>query len=73
MKNIQLPDDVYEQAAQQAAQDHVSVDRFIAAVLNERAKDWSRLQERSRRASLDQFNHVLSKVSDAPPAEEDQL
>ncbi|MGD0910425.1 MAG: hypothetical protein ABR928_00940 [Terracidiphilus sp.] len=73
MKNIQLPDDIYQQAAQLAEQDHVSVDRFVAAVLNESARGWNRLKQRSERGSLERLREVLAKVSDTPPAEEDRL
>jgi hypothetical protein len=73
MKNIQLPDDIYRQAAQLAEQDHVSVDRFVAAVLSESARGWNRLKQRSERGSLERLHEVLAKVSNAPPAEEDKL
>jgi len=73
MKSIQLPDDIYQQAAQLAEQDHVSVDRFVAAVLSESARGWNRLKQRSNRGSLERFHEVLAKVGDAPPAEEDRL
>ncbi len=67
MKNIQLPDDVYLRAAELAEHDHVSVDRLVAAIVNERATDWSRLQARAARGSLEKLRKVMSKVSDAPP------
>ena len=73
MKSVQLPDDIYQRAAQLAEQDHVSVDRFVAAIVNERAGDWVRMQERSRRGSLEKLRQILSKVGDEPPAEEDRL
>jgi predicted DNA-binding ribbon-helix-helix protein len=73
MKSIQLPDDVYERAAELAEADHVSVDRLVASIVNERASDWSKLQARAARGSLDKFQRVLSKVSDAPPEPMDRL
>ena len=73
MKNIQIPDDVYKRAAELAEVDHVSVDRLIAAIVNERASDWSKLKARAGRGSLEKLRAVLSKVSDAPPDSVDQL
>lgn len=73
MKKIQLPDDVYRRAEELAQMDHVSVDRFVAAVVNERAGDWSRMQGRAANGSVEKLRGVLSKVRDVPPAEADQL
>jgi hypothetical protein len=73
MKSIQIPDDVYERAAQLAEADHVSVDRLVAAIVNERASDWSKLQARAARGSLEKLRNVLSKVSNAEPESADRL
>jgi hypothetical protein len=73
MKNIQLPDDVYKRAAELAESDHVSVDRLVAALVNEGVGDWSRVQARAARGSIEKLKRVLSKVSDAPPESGDQL
>jgi hypothetical protein len=73
MKSVQLPDDVYRRAAELAEADHVSVDRLVAAIVNERASDWAKLQARAARGSLEKLNAVLAKVSDAPPEAADRL
>jgi len=73
MKRIDLPDDVYQRAAKLAEADHVSVHRFVAAVVNERADDWNRIRARAKRGSLKKLRRVLSKVSDRPPAANDRL
>jgi predicted DNA-binding ribbon-helix-helix protein len=73
MKSVQLPDDVYKRAAELAEADHVSVDKLVAAIVSERANDWSRLQARAARGSLKKLNAVLAKVSDAPPEAMDLL
>ena len=73
MKSILLPDDVYEQAAALAERDHVSVDRLVAAPVNEHVSEWSRLQERAARGSLEKLKRVLAKVSDATPEAADLL
>jgi hypothetical protein len=37
MKSVHLPDDVYRRAVELAEVDHVSVDKLVAAIVNERA------------------------------------
>lgn len=73
MKRIHLPDDVYERAAELAAKDNVSVDRLVAAVVNERAGDWARVRARAKRGSVAKLRRVLSKVKDVPPIGADRL
>jgi hypothetical protein len=73
MKTVQIPDDVYRRAEELADADHVSVDRLVAAFVNERASDWSRLQARAARGSIEKLKRVLAKVSDAPPEAMDRL
>ena len=73
MKSIQLPDDVYQRAAALAEVDHVSVDRLVAAIVNERASDWATLQARAARGSLEKLNAVLAKVRDSDPEALDRL
>jgi hypothetical protein len=73
MKSIRLPDDIYQRAAQLAEADHVSVDRLVAALVNEGVGDWERVQGRAERGSLEKLKRVLSKVSDAPAEAADRL
>jgi hypothetical protein len=42
MKSILFPDDIYERAAELAERDHVSVDRVVAALVQQHVGDWSR-------------------------------
>jgi hypothetical protein len=73
MKSIQLPDDLYQRAAELAEADHVSVDRLVAAIVNERANDWAKLQARAARGSLDKLHAVMAKVKDTAPEALDRL
>jgi predicted DNA-binding ribbon-helix-helix protein len=73
MKSIQLPDAVYQRAAEMAEDGHVSVDRLIAALVNEGVGDWARVQARAERGSREKLNRVLSKVRDVPADVRDQL
>jgi hypothetical protein len=73
MRSIQLPDDVYQRAVELAEADQVSVDRLVAAIVNERASDWAKLQARAARGSLDKLHGVLAKVRDIAPEPSDRL
>jgi hypothetical protein len=73
MKTIQLPDDVYQRASKLAEQDHVSVDKLVAALVSEGVGEWSRVQDRAARVSIAKLKRVLAKVSDAAPEAIDQL
>jgi hypothetical protein len=73
METILLPDETYERAEELAAQDHVSVNRFAAAVLNEHLSNWSRVRDRAARGSVEELKRVLAKVKDFPVEAADQL
>jgi hypothetical protein len=73
MKSIQLPDDVYQQASELAASDHVSVDKLVAALVSDRVSDWYRVKDRAGRGSIEKLQRVLSKVSNTPADQADQL
>jgi hypothetical protein len=60
-------------AAELAAQDHVSVDRLVAALVKQHVGDWSNLHERAARGSVKKLKRVLAKVSDGPVEAADQL
>ena len=73
MKTVQLPDEIYQRAAELAASDHVSVDKLVAALVNEGVGEWSKLQARANHGSVEKLQRVLPKVSDAAPESIDQL
>ena len=73
MKNIQLPDDIYQRVANLAEIDHVSVDKLVAALVIEQVSELAKVQARTARGSIDKLRKVLAKVSDAPPEAMDQL
>jgi hypothetical protein len=73
MKSVELPDDVYQRAAELAEVDHVSVDRLVAALVKEGVGDLARVQARAERGSVEKLKRVLSKVSDVPAELRDQL
>jgi hypothetical protein len=65
MKSIHIPDEIYQRAAEMAEQDQVSVDRLVAALLQEHAREWSRLRGRATAGSLEKLKAVLAKVSES--------
>ena len=73
MKTVQLPDEIYQRAAELAESDHVSVDKLVAALVNEGVGEWSKVQARATRGSVEKLRRVLSKVSDEAPESIDQL
>jgi hypothetical protein len=73
MKTVHLPDEIYQRAAELAESDHVSVDKLVAALVNEGVGEWSKLQARANRGSVEKLQRVLSKVSDEAPESIDQL
>jgi len=73
MRTIQIPDDLYQRAAEMANTDQVSVDRLIVALVSEYVAEWTRLQSRASRGSLDKLKKVLDKVGDSPASPEDRL
>jgi hypothetical protein len=58
---------------QKAGVYHAAVDRHVAAIVNERATDWSNLQARAARGSLKKLHRVLAKLSNAPQKAMDRL
>jgi hypothetical protein len=73
MKTVQIPDEIYQRAAELAESDHVSVDELVAALVNEGVVEWSKVQGRAARGSVEKLKRVLSKVRDAEPEAIDQL
>jgi predicted DNA-binding ribbon-helix-helix protein len=73
MKSVQLSDDLYKRAAELAEADHVSIDRLVAALVDEGVGSWARIKARSERGALEKLKHVLSKVSDEPGEVHDRL
>jgi len=71
--NVTLPDTVYRQIAELAAQQQVSVERIVAAALAEQLAGWSRVERMAELGSRERFLAALDKVPAAEPAPEDRL
>jgi len=71
--NVTVPDTVYRQIAELAAQQQVSVERIVAAALAEQLSGWSRVEGMAQLASRERFLAALDKVPAVEPAPEDRL
>ena len=71
--NVTVPDAVYRQIAELAAQQQVSVERIVAAALAEQLSGWTRVEQMAERGSRERFLAALDKVPAVEPAPEDRL
>ena len=53
--NVTVPDAVYQQMAELAARQQVSVERIAAAALAEQLTGWARVEQLAERASREHF------------------
>jgi hypothetical protein len=71
--NVTVPDAVYQQIAELAARQQVSVERIVAAALAEQLSGWTRMEQMAGHASRERFLAALDKVHAAEPAPKDRL
>ncbi len=72
----QVPDYLARQALAVAERERVSLDQIIALALSAQLAAWrgsDDLQTRARRADLDNFDRIMTRVPDAPPLPGDEL
>jgi len=68
--SVRLPDSLHQLAKEIAAQDHVSINQFIASAVAEKVSALATetyLQERAERASATKFRAALAAVPDVLP------
>ncbi len=73
--SIRLPDSLHQMAKTIAAEDHVSMNQFIASAVAEKVAALTTetyLKERAERASADRFRDALAAVPDGEPEPFDQ-
>lgn len=73
MININIPDDLYLQAAAIAALHHISVDDVISSGFAEHLSATERLKQQAARGDREAFLRVLAKVPDAEPEDYDRI
>jgi hypothetical protein len=71
--NINVPEELYEQAQIISRTQNVSVDEVLASAFTEHIAAWQRLRERAARGDRQKFLTVLDQVSDVEPEEYDRI
>jgi hypothetical protein len=66
-KNIAVPEDVYNKAAELAARDHISVEEFVSALLASQFADREYIETRARLFSREEFERALKAIPDLEP------
>ena len=72
---VRLPDSLHRMAKSIAAEDHVSMNQFIASAVAEKVAALtteSYLKERAERASAEKFQAAMTAVPAIPPEEFDR-
>jgi len=72
-KNIRVPEDLYNRAAELAAKDHVSVEEFVSALLSNRLASREYIESRARLFNRQEFERALEQIPDLEPADQDGL
>jgi hypothetical protein len=72
-KSISLPDEILQKAAELAAQEHVSIEEFVAVALSEQFAGREYLKARAARARRERFQAAMGQIPDVEPDEHDRL
>ncbi len=71
--SVDVPNEVYDRAAEIARSQRMSVADVLAAACAEHVSAWERLESRARRGDRQRFLDVLAKVPDAEPDDQDRF
>ena len=71
-KTIVVNDDLYQRAAELAAQDQISVEEFVSEVLSSRLASREYLESRARLFNREEFERALQEIPDVEPEEHDR-
>ena len=71
--SVKIPQQLYKQAAEFAAAQHVSVDEVFVAAFEERLAALDRLRRRAARGDRDRFLAILAKAPDVEPEAYDRV
>lgn len=74
--SLRLPDSLHEGVRKLAKQDNISINQFVATALAEKMSALTTetyLVERAKCGNKKKFEHVLSKIKDVEPDENDAL
>lgn len=71
--NLDLPQDLYNRAAEIAQKQQLSVTDVLATACAEHIAAWDRLEQRAQRGDRTKFLKALAKVPDLPADEADRV
>lgn len=71
--SVNVPEELYRQAAEIAVAEKISVDELFASAFEERLLELNRLKEKAARGSYEKFLKVMSKVPAVEPPDYDRL
>jgi hypothetical protein len=71
--SVNVPEDVYEKAAEIARLQQVTVAEVIASACAEHVAAWDRLRQRAARGSREKFLAVMAKAPNVAPEECDRF
>ena len=72
-RTVAVAEDLYNKAAELAAQDRVSVEEFVAAVLADRLASRDYIEQQAKLFNREEFERALNQIPDVPPEEHDRL
>ena len=72
-KIVAVPDDLYKKAAEVAAKEHVSVEEFVSAAVENRLASREYIGARAQLFSREDFERALQAIPDVEPEEHDRL
>jgi hypothetical protein len=72
-KTILVPEDLYNKAARLAAQDHLSVEEFVTAVLADRIASRDYIEQQAKLFNREEFERALNQIPDVAPEEHDRI
>ena len=73
---INLPESLYDKLKEAALKDKSTPEHFVALAIAEKLSSFmtvAYLEERAKRAKLERFEELLSKVPDVAPEDDDKL
>lgn len=72
----QIPDSLYQQAAEFAARENMTVEQVVSLALAQALGAWSaqsKIEERAQRGSREKFLEFMAQVPDVDPSDYDHL
>ena len=72
-KNIAVPEELYQKAAELAAKDRVSVEELVSAILANRLASRDYIESQAKLFNREEFERALNEIPDVEPEGHDRL